>query len=59
MIAVGRTLKDALWRAHELETLAKHYHLARQIGSPVILPDDEIERLIPRFAAYGTSNEPA
>lgn len=53
MIAVGETLARAMWRAHELETLARQYFLACQMGDPVILPKDEIERLIPRFAAYG------
>ena len=53
MIAVGGNLEQAMWRAAELETLARQYYLARQLGEPVILPDDEIERLIPRFAAYG------
>ena len=42
-------------RAGELETLARQYYLARAIGQPAILPDDEIERLIPRFASYGAS----
>lgn len=53
MIAVGETLERAMWRAHELETLARHYLLACQIGEPVILPKDEIEALIPRFRDYG------
>ena len=50
-----KRLARALWRAHELETLARPYMLASQIGEPVILPKDEIERLIPRFAAYGVT----
>ena len=58
MIAVGETLERAMWRAHELETLARHYMLACQMGEPVILPKDEIERLIPRFKNYGTREAP-
>ena len=55
MIAVGETLERAMWRAHELETLARQYMLALQVGEPVILPKEEIDRLIPRFAAYGAA----
>ena len=55
LIATGESLERAVWRAHELETLARHYMLALQIGEPVILPKDEIDRLIPRFAAYGVT----
>jgi L-fuculose-phosphate aldolase len=53
MIATGVDLDSALWRAVELETLAKHYYLARAIGTPVVLGDAQIADLIPRFAAYG------
>jgi L-fuculose-phosphate aldolase len=53
MIAVGETLERAMWRAHELETLARQYILACQMGEPVILPKEEIDALIPRFKAYG------
>lgn len=55
MIAVGETLERAMWRAHELETLVRQYMLACQIGEPVILPKEEIDALIPRFAAYGVT----
>ncbi len=55
MIATGRTLEEAMWRALELETLARQYYLARAIGQPVVLPDAAINALIPRFAAYGAS----
>jgi L-fuculose-phosphate aldolase len=53
MIVLGRDLKDALWRAVELETLAKQVYLARAIGQPVILDDDEIMRTVDRFKGYG------
>lgn len=53
MIATGADLEAAMWRAVELETLAKQYYLARAIGEPVVLDDRQIEALIPRFAAYG------
>ncbi|MFM2444992.1 MAG: hypothetical protein RJB09_2178 [Pseudomonadota bacterium] len=53
MIATGADLDSAMWRAVELETLAKQYYLARAIGTPVVLGDAQIAELIPRFAAYG------
>jgi L-fuculose-phosphate aldolase len=58
MVAAGRTIEQAMWRANELETLAKMSFLAQSIGSPVILPDDEITRTIERFRDYGLSAEP-
>jgi L-fuculose-phosphate aldolase len=57
MIAVGETLTQAMWRATELETLAKMYHLALAIGEPVVLSDDEILRTVERFKTYGQGLE--
>ena len=53
MVATGATLEQAMWRAVELEALAKMYLLASATGTPVILPDAEIERTIERFRDYG------
>lgn len=53
MITTGANLEQALWRAVELEALAKMYHMALALGTPVILPDDEIARLVERFRTYG------
>jgi L-fuculose-phosphate aldolase len=58
MIATGADLGSAMWRAVELETLAKQFYLARAIGTPVVLSDAEVEALIPRFAAYGVQENP-
>ena len=55
MVATGTTLRQALWRAGELETLAKMTYLAGVAGAPVILPDAEIERTVERFKDYGLS----
>src|SRR5690606_2680579 len=51
-VALGRTLADALELAVELESLAAMYAQALQIGEPVRLGDDEIERVLERFAEY-------
>jgi len=54
MVATGVDLDQAMWRAAELESLAKMYVLATLGGgTPVILSDDEIARTIERFAGYG------
>ncbi len=59
MVATGSTLRQALWRAGELETLAKMAYLAGCAGAPVILPDAEIARTVERFKTYGlTATEP-
>jgi len=53
MVVTGTTLDEAMWRAVELETLAKMYYLASSIGTPAILGDDEIARIVERFKTYG------
>jgi L-fuculose-phosphate aldolase len=52
-IAFGPTLAKALWLAGEVEALAQQYFVACQMGQPVILPDDEMARVLRRFASYG------
>lgn len=53
MIVTGPTLAKAMWLAVELETLAKQYCLALQLGAPVILTDAEIAATMRGFASYG------
>ena len=53
MVAVGRDLEQAMWRAAELETLARLTVVAGATGTPVLLSDDEIARTVERFADYG------
>jgi L-fuculose-phosphate aldolase len=54
LIACGPTLRRALWLAGEVETLARQYALSLQIGTPVVLPDAEIARVIEKFrTSYG------
>ena len=53
MIAIGDTLPKAMWRAVELETIARQYYLSLQIGNPVILSDANIEETLAGFATYG------
>ncbi len=53
MIVLGETLEKALWRAGELETLARQYTLSLAIGGPVLLTDEEIDDTLRGFANYG------
>ena len=53
MIVTGPTLTKAMWLAVELETLAKQYCLALQLGAPVILSDADIAETMRGFASYG------
>ncbi len=53
MIAVGPTLEAAFGLTVKLETLARQYILACQAGDPVIVPDEEMARVVERYAGYG------
>lgn len=57
MIAVNESLARALWLANEVEVLARQYlELLKVVGIDgkiPILPDDEIEKIMVKFASYG------
>lgn len=53
MLALGRTLAEALRLAAEVETLAGQYWHAAQIGTPHVLDTEELSRVRARFAEYG------
>ncbi|MFH1155268.1 MAG: L-fuculose-phosphate aldolase [Pseudomonadota bacterium] len=54
LVAVGPTLTRAFNTAEEIELVARICFQAESIGTPVILPDDEMDRVIKKFADYGT-----
>ncbi|HVV85332.1 MAG TPA: class II aldolase/adducin family protein [Kofleriaceae bacterium] len=53
MVALGRTLDAALRLAAEVETLAGQYWHASAIGTPHVLPADELARVRAKFATHG------
>ena len=54
ILALGKDLAQAMWRAVELEALAKQYTHSLQLpGGPVILSDAEIAEVLEGFASYG------
>jgi L-fuculose-phosphate aldolase len=55
MLAVGRDLAQAMWRATELEALARQYLLAIASGGAVLLMPGEIEAARKMFMGYRPS----
>ena len=58
MIAFGSSLEQAMWRAVELETLARQYYLSLAIGGPVLLDDAQIAETAAGIAGYGVQDVP-
>lgn len=58
IIAAGETLDRAVWRAGELETLARQYTTAMAAGRPVLLSDNEVAQALEAFAAYAAGRAP-
>jgi len=55
LVALGKSLEAALALAIEVETLAEMYWRALQVGDPAILPDEEMQVVLGKFADYGKS----
>jgi L-fuculose-phosphate aldolase len=53
LVAVGADLGRAFNTAEEIELVARIYYQARSVGNPVILPEEEMNRVLERFATYG------
>jgi len=53
VVTVGASLKEALYAAVYLEDAAKTYILAKSIGVPAILNDEQIQRAVEVFSDYG------
>jgi L-fuculose-phosphate aldolase len=53
MIAFSDDLPAALALAVEVETLAGMYWRALQIGNPTVLTEEEMQKVVARFATYG------
>jgi L-fuculose-phosphate aldolase len=53
LVAVGPTLASAFAVAEEIELVARLYYQTRAIGSPHILPEDEMNTVLEKFKHYG------
>lgn len=59
LIATGVNLRKAMWLAVEAEALARQYHGCLQIGTPPLLPDEEIDSILKRWGQYGLRDREA
>ncbi len=57
MIALGKTLDQAVSVAAEVETLCEQYWRALQVGQPQILSDQEMADVFEQFKDYGSWNK--
>jgi len=53
MLVAGPNLRHAQALAIELESLAEQFWRASQLGEPVLLSDEEIEKVRVKFSGYG------
>ena len=53
MIAVGESLSKSLALAVEVESLSRMFWQALQIGTPALLSDEEMVRVLEKFQTYG------
>jgi len=53
LLAGGASLAEAFSVTWEIEFCCELYYRAKSIGEPVLLPLDEMERMIKRFKNYG------
>lgn len=53
---VGPTLAKAYQRSVYLEWCCRVYYLARQLGAPSLISDDELRRVEAKLATYGSSS---
>ncbi len=59
LIAVGDSLRKAMWGAVELETIARQYYHSLLIGGPVLLSEQQIEETAKGFSSYGLQEKNA
>ena len=57
MIAIGASLAEAMWRAVELEAIARQYYYSLLIGGPVLLGDAAIDDTLRGFSRYGLQDD--
>jgi L-fuculose-phosphate aldolase len=53
LLVFGATLERAFALAVEFEALCEQYWRACQLGPPVLLPADEMQTVLEKFASYG------
>ncbi len=59
LLVFGRTLEQMFALAVEFEALCEHYWRACQLGQPVLLPAEEMQAVLAKFATYGQQDSAA
>ncbi|MCB2204118.1 class II aldolase/adducin family protein [bacterium] len=59
LLSVASSIERAFAIAEEIELVARIHYQARCIGTPVILDDEEIKRVIRKFRSYGVRSSHA
>ena len=57
LLAGGATLAEAFTVTEEIEFCCELYYRTKCVGDPVLLPQDEMERMMERFKNYGRRAE--
>jgi L-fuculose-phosphate aldolase len=58
LLVFERDLARAMWLAVEVETLAQQTVMSQLLGGPVLLPLDEIDKVVEKFSRYGLKSGP-
>lgn len=53
LVAVGNSMDTAFAVAEEIEFVARIYYQTKNIGNPVILPEEEMQTVLEKFKTYG------
>ena len=59
VIALGSSVEKALRLAEEVENLAAQYVISLRQGAPILLDDDEMQRVLNKFQTYGSQEAAA
>ena len=54
LVTVGTDIGAAFATAEEIELVSRLYYQAKCIGDPVILSDEEMNKVIKKFQAHGS-----
>ena len=57
LLAGGANLAEAFSVTEEIEFCCELYYRTRSIGDPILLPEEEMHRMIERFKSYGKQTE--
>lgn len=57
LVAIGVDMNSAFNVAEEIELVARIYYQTKSIGQPVLVGDDEMKKVVAKFASYGQQDE--